>query len=311
MSTAGYNVDKIRMRAYAMWNFTKWVGGSAILMSMAISRQDAIQSIYTTSAACAAAYAAALADPTHYYEYGLCSFSWQPGLKWLSNLMTEEGTFSDFGSTSSSVALYLWYAGLVFALIGMFSAAILVVAFNAHSNRESNLDWAAMIMNVVFVALLMAVANEIFQLYLLNGFYVSAWDLRYMVASHVMTTMFFLIFFVYWIIESFTETSEMCRLFVGLILFTLFGCFTIFSVILAIVNYRTSGDNIHIIVNGLLFLSLLEIPYCLCQPGLRKIFNGLHEVRPMSAAEEAEARAQQEQYDAEDAAAQQQAFDDI
>jgi len=281
-----------------MWNFFKYVGAASVLMMMAISRQSAIQGIYNTATG-AAAYAAAMANPGTYYEFGLCSFTWTPGLAWLNNLMTEQGAFSDFGSTSSSVALYLWYAGLVFALIAMIGAVMLVVAFNASNNRMETLDFGTMMMNLTFVVLLMAIANEIFQLYELHGLYVSAWNLSYMVASHVMTMLFFVVFLIYWMVEAFTETSDFCKIGVLVLMCTLFGIFTIFSVVLSIVNYQTSGENIHVIVNSLLFLSLLEIPYCLCTPGLRKVFNAVHDFTPITQEEAAAAREAQLRRDQE------------
>jgi hypothetical protein len=109
---------KTRVRAYAMWNFTKFVGAAAVLMSkptndniqryrsmiwhtmahdvlvmgviigMAISSQNAIQSSYS-SKSCTMCYEAAKSNPLLFYEFGLCSVIYTPQLSLLGNLMTQ------------------------------------------------------------------------------------------------------------------------------------------------------------------------------------------------------------------------------
>jgi len=225
--------------------------------------------------------------------------SFTPGLSFLANLMTQQGMFDDVGSTSSSVAVYLWVAGSTFALVGMIAAVMLVVAFtHTGTNRLDSLDFLFMMANVFFVVMLMMTANSIFQLFSDQGCYVSAWSRGYMIAGRMMLMLFVVAFLVYWMIESFTETTEFCKVGVFLFMFTLFAAYTVFSVILSIVNYEHSADNIHVIFNVLLFLSLLEIPYCLCTPTVRKIFNGLHDFRPASASDAAASRSSQDAFDA-------------
>jgi len=271
--------EKTRIRLFTAYTFFKYVTAATVLLIVAISRKATIEEHYNKNT-CDRCLSAASKHPDTFYEFGPCTrYHSSMGHP---NLMA----YGSENLASSSVSSYVWGAGMVLAVVLMFCALVLQRAFPFLCCERSD-TWRGVLVDVlltllsfVCVFLLMVTANSVFQLYAQPDgnadCYVSAWGKNFLMASQIM---------MYVVVACWLGLVVASWLFVGTnspwvyyFYFGLFMClvaYTLFSMVLGVVNFQVSGDKWHVAFNGLMLLTLLEIPYCLYEPRIREQYVSL------------------------------------